>query len=202
MLKNLIASKYLGNKNIAALRSRFSHSKPFPHLVLREFFSPSLIKPVANALKQEAFVYQESDLFSFSQTNDLKNMHKHPISEFYHLLNSIEFKEYLSKITNIEAFGSIDCSGFLYKKNDYLLPHDDQFDKRKISFTMHLGDDFSKRDGGAFELFAGNKIVMSYPPQFNTFVFFQLSKGNSVHQISELLSDNVLHTISGWFNDK
>ena len=117
-------------------------------------------------------------------------------------MNSKYFKDYLFKITNIKSYGKIDCSGFIYSDSDYLLPHDDRLEKRKIAFVFNLSKDFKKCDGGSLDFFKKNKIVKSIIPYFNTLVIFKVVAGKTFHQVSEIRCNKNRISIAGWFNDK
>ena len=199
MLKKYINNKYLNDKN---LKSKFRSNKPFQHLVLDEFFNYDFISKVYLELKEENFDDKESDLFSFSQTLDLVSTKNKTLNLFYNIINSDEFKEYLFNITGIKAFGKIDASGFIYSNCDYLLPHDDRLENRKIAYVLNLSKDFVKLGGGSLDFFNKNKIVKSIYPKFNTFTIFKVINGKTFHQVSEVLSDKKRISIAGWFNDK
>ena len=202
MLSDYIQRKYIDDKTLASLRSRLMHQRPFPHLLLSDFFKEPFIRQIAKALAQQEFVYQESDLFSFSQTKDLSLLHDPDLTALYRLLNSWEFKEYVRKITDIEVLGAIDCSGFVYRMKDYLLPHDDHLETRRVAYTLHLSKpDFSRRDGGALELFDNGKVVVSYPPHFNTLILFPVQEEKTLHQVSEVMTDRERFSLAGWFHD-
>ena len=111
MLNRYINNKYLKDKN---LKLEFYKNKPFSHLVSNNFFNRKFIEEVTKELRKENFTHQESDLFSFKQTNDLSLTKNKTIKEFYNFMNSKEFKEYLYKITGIKAYSKIDASGFIY----------------------------------------------------------------------------------------
>ena len=183
-----------------ALRSRLLAAKPFPHLVLRDFFVEKFLHRVARALREQEFAHQDSDLFSFAQTKDLALLPHPDLVEFHRFLQSWEFKDYLHRITGVEAFGTVDCSGFLYQEKDYLLPHDDHLETRKIAYTLYLSEDFSRRDGGALEFFSGSKMAVSYPPHFNTVTLFPVQEGTTLHQVSEVVTDMLRYSLAGWFH--
>ncbi len=199
MLNNYIVNKYL---NTRKLNLKFIKNKPFSYLVLEGFFKDNFISDVTSELLNEKFVFQESDLFSFKQTNDLLLSKNDKIKEFYNLINSKEFKEYLFNITGIKAFGKIDSSCFIYSNGDYLLPHDDRLEKRKIAYVLNLSKNFTKLDCGSLDFFSANKIVKSIYPKFNTLTIFKVITGKTFHQVSEVLSDKKRISIAGWFNDK
>lgn len=202
MLSDYLHKKYLDEKTIASLRSRLLRQRPFPHIVLQEFFQESFIRDVAKALAQQEFVFQESDLFSFSQTKDLSLLSDPALTALYRLLNFWEFKDYVQKITGIEALGTVDCSGFVYRMKDYLLPHDDHLETRRVAYTLHLTrPDFSRRDGGALEFFDNGKVVVSYPPHFNTLILFPVQEEKTLHHVSEVMTDRERFSLAGWFHD-
>ncbi|QQG38962.1 MAG: 2OG-Fe(II) oxygenase [Candidatus Woesearchaeota archaeon] len=202
MLKDYINKEYLTFGPIKKLNKEFNSNKPFRYLILKDFFDRKFINKVAEELKKEEFIFKESDLFRFKQTNDLVNYKTEEIGVFFELINSEEFKKYLEEITGIKAHGEVDCSGFVYSNCDYLLPHDDRLEKRKIAYTLNLSKWFTKKDGGNLEFFEENKIVKVIEPKFNTFVIFEVVTDKTIHQVSEVLTDKERLTISGWFNDK
>src|SRR3989344_7501548 len=162
MLNKFINTNYLDNTE--NLRKQFKNIKPFPHLVLKDFFNREFIKKFKVELKKEIFHRLDSDLYSFSQTDDLVNSKNSVIKDFYNFLTSKEFKDYLFKITNVKAEGKIDCSGFIYSSTDYLLPHDDRLESRRLAYVLNLSENFVKSDGGSLDLFDRNNIVKSIVP--------------------------------------
>lgn len=198
----MLNSKYLTEKNIRTLGIEYQKNKPFPHLVLKNFFNRKFIDKVAEELKKEKFQYLESDLFSFSQTHDLSQTKNKILKRFYYFLNSIEFKQYLRLITGIEAFSTIDCSGFIYNSTDYLLPHDDRLETRKIAYVLNLSRNFTDKYGGALEFFNKNKVCKSIVPNFNTFTIFKVKTNKTFHQVKEVVSKKERLSVAGWFNDK
>jgi phosphatidylinositol glycan class S len=183
-------------RRIAGLKKQFSSNKPFPHLVLGNFFSPK-IKTVAKQLLKERFYEQNSDLFQFEQTDDCRNAKQPAVKEFYKFFSSRGFIAFISQITG-KNLKSIDMSGFIYDDTDYLLPHDDRLSGRKIAYVIQLGDNFKEADGGALQFFKGKKIVKSVPPRFNTLIIFEVSS-KSLHQVQEVVSKRRI-SFAGWFH--
>jgi len=180
----------------------FLDAKPFEHIVLRNFFAKEKLKKILAAFKAQQFHSQSSDLFQFSQTNDLKKTKDKQLKEFYHFFSSRKFIQYISKLTKTKL-KKINMSGFTYSSTDYLLPHDDRLEGRKIAYIVNLSK-LKEADGGALELFEVNnsratKVVRSYPPQFNSLVLFKVTP-SSFHQVSEVLSDKKRYTLTGWFH--
>ncbi len=184
-------------KNIAGLKREFSANKPFPHLVLGNFFTRKINK-VADALFREKFYEHNSDLYQFQQTDDCKNAKQPAIKQFHKFFSSKEFIQFISKITNTKL-KFIDMSGFIYDDTDYLLPHDDRLSGRKIAYILNLTKNFTKADGGELQFFKDNKIVKSIPPTFNTFTIFKVSS-KSVHQVEEVKSNKKRISFAGWFH--
>ncbi len=88
-------------------------------------------------------------------------------------------------------------SGTLYSSANYLLPHDDGVDNRKLAFILYLSKSFSSSDGGLLKLYNGGKVSKSILPSFNSLVIFDISK-SPVHEVSEVLSSKKRYAISGW----
>lgn len=164
------------------LRARFLSGKPYRYLVIEDFLQMNVVMGVFDALKKERFEHKESDLFSFSQTEDFANVKvldkpctsvrghfDHPkvpnagaglfdiergvLKEFYEFMKSNEFISWIEKVSGIKLTrGKIDMSGSLYSSCDYLLCHDDLIGKRKIAFVFYLSS-LDSEDGGDFVMY-------------------------------------------------
>ncbi len=183
-------------KRTAGLKKQFSANKPYPHLVLGNFFTKEIDK-VAEGLLKEDFHEQNSDLFQFQQTDDCKNAKNANLKAFYKYFSSKEVLNFISSITGIKL-KSIDMSCFIYDDTDYLLPHDDRLSGRKIAYVIQLGDNFTENDGGALQLFKGKEIVKSIPPRYNTLTIFKVSP-KSLHQVQEVIDKRRI-SLAGWFH--
>ena len=192
----MINPKYLTQN----LKVQFMNNKPFPHLVLPEFFNSKTLTKVLAELTKEEFHIKNSDLFTLHQTSSLSHTHNPILKEFYNFLNSKEFKEFIYNNTGIKAFGEIDCYGFQYKDTNYLLPHDDSSEDRKIAYVVNLSKNLTSESGGSLQFFKKDQIVKTITPEFNTFVMFQVIPGKTYHQVTEILENKERYTISGWFN--
>jgi len=170
--------------------------KPFPHLEIKNFLKKKEADRLLKKLKKQKFHFKKSDLFHFSQTNDLlKNKN---FKEIINHLTSEKVISYLEKTANVKLNGKIDLFASLYQDTDYLLPHDDRLSGRKIAFMIYLSD-LKKEDGGALLLYGGNKITKRIEPKFNSFVFFEVSS-KSYHAVEEVVSTKKRYTLSGWFH--
>jgi len=202
MLNKFINKKYLQEKKINKLKDEFKDNKPFHYLVLKDFFDDYFIEQFTKELLKQEFIKQESDLFSFKQTDDLRLIKNKIIKKFYNIFNSKEFKKYLKNITKIKAYGQIDCSGFIYGECAYLLPHDDRLENRKIAYVLNLSNDFKNNDGEELLFYDKNKIFKKIKPEFNTLVIFKVEINKTFHEVKEVISNKKRISIAGWFNDK
>lgn len=198
-MKPWISAAYQNN---ARLRKKYNRNRPFPHIVMRDFFSEKEIGKVAGALLRQKFVHKETDLFSLNQTQDLSMLKDKTLHGFYEFCNSTKFLAYVSKVTGMKLRG-VNMSGFIYKDGDYLLPHDDRLERRKVAYIINLTKGYAKKNGGALELFDAKngrpkKIVKSYVPHYNTLTLFTVSK-KSFHRVSEILTSKPRLSIGGWF---
>ncbi len=186
------------------LMQQFVSNTPFPHIVLPRFFVDKKIQPVSAALLKQEWQEKESDLFQFQQTFDLKTTEHAALQEFYAFFSSKEFIQWIAALTKTKLKQSIDMSGFIYNATDYLLPHDDQLEERKIAYVLNLSSEFSKKDGGELEFFNTQKkhpsqSVKRIQPLFNTLVLFEVSP-KSFHQVLEVTTDKQRVSIGGWFH--
>lgn len=193
----MIDPRHLTPAGLARLRKQYARNKPYPHVVLKDFFNAAVLKTVKKALLKERFVEAEADLFSFEQCNDLKHSKNKTLREFRSFLRSPRFLSLLSYITGENLSRTIDISGFIYDDTDHLLPHDDKLEGRKLAFVLNLSTMTSK-DGGQLDMFKGNKVTKSYLPTFNSLVVFTVKPGTTMHQVREVITDKKRITLAGW----
>ena len=145
---------------------------------------------------------KESDLFQFSQTEDIAASKEEALRAFRDFLRSKRFLSFMESLTGFKLKeDTVDLSGTLYKNTDFLLCHDDQLEGRKIAFLLYLSN-LEIEDGGSLRLF--DKIFKSFKritPRFNKFVLFEVSK-ISYHKIEEVVNDKQRIALGGWFYDK
>lgn len=195
-----INKELLNNKRIKELERRFLEGEPYEHIFIEGFLDRGFARRIFESLKKERFERKESDLFSFSQTNDFAGIEKGILKEFYEFMKSKEFIKWLEKIVGIKLRGGIDISASLYKRCDYLLCHDDRLKKRKIAFIYYLTN---YSHGGELIMYnsygknVGNEAKRILP-KFNSILFFKVSK-NSFHSVNEVLKGN-RYAIGGWFH--
>lgn len=199
-----IKQSYRAKTKIQELKKQFQSNSPFPHLELHHFFNEEKLAKVLQSLKKEEFLEKESDLFKFMQTHDFATSSTKELTELRRFLSSKPFLVYMEEITGIKLKeDSIDISASLYQNTDYLLPHDDQLEGRKIAFMLYLST-FEARDGGKLVLYKTKGTIpreeeKTIIPQCNSFVFFKVTE-KSFHEVEEVLTNKQRITIGGWFH--
>lgn len=201
MLNKWINKKYLDQKKVNELRKSFSKAKPYPLLVINDFFNKQKIMVLKQELLKENFEKIDRDLFSFANTRELIGSGNSVIKEFYKFFSSNDFLKFIEKLTGEKKLKKIDMHGHLFSEGDYLLFHDDVVEGRKIAYVMNLSEGFAVRDGGRFNVYDTKKSdvpVLQIIPEFNTFVCFKVSE-KSMHEVEEVKSEKKRLSLSGWF---
>ncbi len=189
---------------VSELRKRFSAGKPFKHVLVRSLINERFSELLLSDLKKERFKLKESDLFRFKQTDDLKFSKNKTLKSFHNLFSSKDFLNFISEITEEKLSGKVDMAGTLYENMDFLLPHDDQLEKRKVAYIYYLTNGFTEKDGGDLVFYNTKgkdprKIVKSFIPSWNSLILFEVSP-KSFHSVREILSDKKRYAIAGWFH--
>ena len=200
MLKNWINPKYLNENKIKRIREISRKAKPYQNFALTDFFNKNKLLSLKKAVLKERFERQDKDLFSFSQTKELRHSKNKIVREFYNLLSSGEFLNLMEKLTG-ETLENADMHAHLYTQGDYLLFHDDVVEGRKIAYIAYLSD-LKPIDGGSLRLYDIKKPLQpskKITPKFNSFACFKVS-GKSLHDVEEVKSDKKRLTVGGWFN--
>jgi Rps23 Pro-64 3,4-dihydroxylase Tpa1-like proline 4-hydroxylase len=201
MLNESVSRKYLSDNFARYNYMAFQRNKPFPCLILDNFFDKLELGAVFQELLKENFQRKEADLFSFYQTQDFEDSENTTLQNLRRFLMSDEFVYLIEEITGLKLkTGKISISGTLYEDGDYLLCHDDQLEGRKIAFMIYLSD-LQMKNGGSLDLFYSikgkpMKVMRSIQPKFNRFVIFEVSP-HSFHQVSEVIGKQRF-AIGGW----
>ncbi|OGY48323.1 MAG: hypothetical protein A3D39_00625 [Candidatus Buchananbacteria bacterium RIFCSPHIGHO2_02_FULL_39_17] len=195
---------FFTSHSILTLQTKLRNSKPFPHIILKNFLPKPQAIDLLKALKHEPFELKQSDLFCLYQTKDLISSTNQHIQQFRTFLASKAFTNNLTKITNIKLIpNTIDMAGTIYIDTNYLLPHDDQLEGRKIAYIYYLST-LTKNDGGALAFYNSKhnqpiSIVKRTQPTFNTLLLFPVTT-NSFHEVEEIITNTQRIAISGWFH--
>ncbi|MBI1968894.1 2OG-Fe(II) oxygenase [Candidatus Woesearchaeota archaeon] len=196
-----IRKQYLQKKQKLLLKKRFQGARPFPHLVLSNFFVEEKLLPVLQAVRELPFFSKASDLFQFKQSADFSGMKEPVLQEFRDALRSSAFTSFLEEITGMKLkSGAIDLAASLYQDTDFLLCHDDQLEQRLLAFILYFST-LKRQEGGALCLYdTQEKIAKKIMPRWNTFVIFRVSK-KSLHAVEEVVKAQRL-AAGGWYHGR
>jgi len=172
------------------------YSKPYKHWIIPTFIHNC--KEIRDAVAKEAFERKECDLFQFFQGKDFAKTENQTLKDIHTTFNSKEFLKKIGHLTNIPVT-YIDMSPFIYTDTDYLLPHDDRLEDRKIAYVVSVGETRKKEEAGTFDMFKENKIVKRILPTEGQLLLFEVSK-TSTHQVAECIGKKERITITGWFH--
>ena len=179
---------------------------PFHHMVIHDFLNLEKATPSLEALAEQQFTPTESDLFSYSASDDLSISDNPDIKSLYDSLSSDAWIRKLESLFDVTLSGNVDMAAYVYVNGDFLLPHDDELDSRLLAYSLHLTPNMSLSDGGSFDFFSSNKdgeakeIVKQVIPKFNSIVIFKVTP-ESWHQVSEVLSDLQRFSLTGWYHE-
>src|SRR3989344_531974 len=151
MLHEWINPTYLSSSD--SFKHLFTNNKPFPHLVLHHFFHQEKAEMLRKTLLQEKWLAHDTDLFRFHHTSDLQSSSQRFMKEWYGFFNSRMLIDFISSITGISPLKNIDAAGQRYRDGDYLLPHDDRLEGRKIAYVINLTKQFTSKNGGQLDFF-------------------------------------------------
>ncbi|MDA7714074.1 2OG-Fe(II) oxygenase [Candidatus Pelagibacter sp.] len=185
-----IITKSLNDLKIFAYKNRLKYksSKPYPHIVIKNFFDKSflnnVVKEFPDLSKTPASLnYNNKNEVKFA--NNKKKVFKKNTKFLFKFLNSKRFINYLQTITSIQETLLPDNSlsgGGLHeiKKGGVLKIHTD-FNKhpfkkldRRINVLIYLNKNWKNYYGGYLELWNRNmtKCIKKVMPTFNTMVIF------------------------------
>lgn len=204
MLSEWINPKYLNKDEIEKIKSDFKVAKPFPNMILTDFFLKDKLSEIKDCLKNIEYYEENHDLYQFLRTINFKHIDDKIITKFAKFVGSVEFVCFIEDLTGLKFSKEVfELHSLNFKNTHYLLCHDDQVQERKVAFIIYLCDEFKSGDGGELELFESEnnvptKITKSILPKFNQFALFEVTD-KSFHQVSEVLVDKDRISIGAWF---
>ncbi|ORD93644.1 OGFD1 [Enterospora canceri] len=170
------------------MKSEF-YEDPYHHVIYDNFLDDKTYIRIVQLYKKEQFKELKTDLFSFLQTNELIDKIGFFTKELDKILKKEPGKEY-----HYTAFASY------YRKNDYLLCHDDCVDGREYAFTYYL-DDY---ESGELKIYEKDCTVLNKAIEVkrNRLVVFRV-ESTSFHEVAKCNSDG-RKAITGWLysNDR
>ena len=197
-LYEIIGNKMIENKNWKIKK----FNSPFKHWIIEGFLSESECSHIIKHIIAQKFNRKDCDLFQFYQGEDLKKTKSTILKDFHKYFSSKDFINEISEITGKEGIlKTIDMSPFIYDSTDYLLPHDDRLEGRRIAYILYLNtleDSEKGNSGGTLDFFENKKIVKRIKPKAGNLVLFEVSD-KSLHQVSEVISGRRI-TLAGWFH--
>jgi Rps23 Pro-64 3,4-dihydroxylase Tpa1-like proline 4-hydroxylase len=189
-MKKKILSKSFYNLNLYAFKNKIKYinSKPYPHIVIKNFFNSNFLNEVLNEFPnlqkiKSSSNYNNQNEIKFANNN--KRNFKKNTKLIFKYLNSKEFLNFIQILSSIEEKLLPDTylsGGGLHeiKKGGILKIHTD-FNKhpfknldRRINVLIYLNKNWKKKYGGDLELWNKNmkKCVAKVSPIFNTMVIF------------------------------
>ena len=187
---NKIVSKQFRNLNLYAQKKQnlYIKSKPYPHIVVKNFFKTEFLDNVLNEFPNldkisSSIKYKNKNEVKF--TNNKKRNFKRNTKRIFNFLNSKNFTIFLQTLTSIDEKILPDpylSGGGLQeiKRGGVLKVHTD-FNKhpfknldRRINVLIYLNKNWKASYGGNLELWnkTMKKCVKKIPPIFNTMVIF------------------------------
>lgn len=202
MLTEWMNEELLTEEWLEQAKNSYEQASPFPHIQIQDFLKEEKLQKLEEALSKHQFTHKESDLFSLAQTPALETLNDPVIDEYLTFLNSKEFRDWMTTLTQTPTTpGLLDAFGAIYMDTDYLLPHDDQLDDRKIAYILYLTT-LDEEDGGALALYTDKdghpgEITNTYPPQKNALNLFTVTD-KSWHEVQEVTGDVHRVSVGGW----
>ena len=179
-------------------------SRPFSHVVVKNFLDPSTLDLVIDALAGLEYDFKESDLFSYWASIDLTDINHPAINILREDLGGEIWRKKVAESFKVKKLSCIDMAAYVYGLGDFLLPHDDQVEGRVIAYSLHLTPEITEKMGGSLNIFKADdagksKLVDSIIPEYNSLIMFEVSD-SSWHQVSEIMQDIQRLTVTGWYH--
>ena len=187
--ENLITKKYLNpNEYLKSFKDDFLRAKPFPSIVIKDFFQENFLSNVLGEFpdleKVEASQkYKNQNEFKFAD-NDYDNF-SNSIKKLIDFLNSKIFLFFLQNLTSIEqkllSDPELNGGGLHEIKQGGVLKIHTDFNKhptnnldRRVNLLLYLNKNWKDSYGGHLELWDKNmkECFNKVKPEFNTMVIF------------------------------
>ena len=179
-------------------------SRPFPHVVVRNFLDPPTLDLAIDALAGLEYDFKESDLFSYWASVELTDVNHPAINILRDDLGDQAWRKKVAESFKVKKLSSIDMAAYVYGLGDFLLPHDDQVEGRIIAYSLHLTPEITDKMGGALNIFKADKdgkskLADSLIPEYNSLIMFEVSD-RSWHEVNEIVVDIQRLTVTGWYH--
>ena len=100
-------------------------SRPFPHVVVKNFLDSPTLDLVIDALAGLEYDFKESDLFSYWASVELTDINHPAINILRDDLGGEIWRKKVAESFKVKKLSSIDMAAYVYGLGDFLLPHDD-----------------------------------------------------------------------------
>ena len=185
-----VISKSFKNLDLIAKskRSKYIKSKPYPHIILKNFFDKDFLNKVVKEFPDLSKVktsinYNNKNEVKFA--NNKKKIFKKNTKLLFQYLNSSQFINFMQILTSIEEKllpdNALNGGGLHEIKRGGVLKVHTDFNKhpfkkldRRINVLIYLNKNWKKNYGGNLELWNKdmNKCEKKILPKFNTMVIF------------------------------
>lgn len=185
--------------NTNELSNLYRMNKPFPHLIIDDLVNN--LDDLKEACKGLDLIESNSDLYNFLRTDDFV-ISKNPVIVKFLADMKKRIIPLVAEIVDTPLDNTkLSIDYFEYHKGHYLLCHDDEVDDRIVAFVFYLND-MKENQGGELVIYDTElNPVKTITPKANSLLIFKLKKGESFHEVKEVLS-GTRKTITGWFYRK
>ncbi len=187
--KSIVSKKYIEyHQGLTELKKNYSGSKPFPNIVINNFFNNEFLEEVLNVFPDLSKIKSSESYNNKSEVKFANNEFDKfplPIKKLINFMNSQNFINFLQEITSIKEKLIPDKElngGGLHeiKSGGYLKIHTDfnkhpNFDlDRRVNILIYLNKNWENDYGGDLQLWDKNmeKCEKKIFPLFNTMVIF------------------------------
>jgi Rps23 Pro-64 3,4-dihydroxylase Tpa1-like proline 4-hydroxylase len=205
-------------------RSRFA-AHPGHLLVLRSFLFDPFAQRLGWFLTEEAHFRPAYGLYSrpgeatkdeWLRSHDGDRLYRHEILyrfdprlsdstiayvRFRAALEDPRFLGYFAALTSIEL-ASIHIHVHSSRHGDFIRPHDDEMNGRRLAFVLYLSPEWSTELGGALQVVDASGAAVEVEAEFNTLVVFDL-RDHQHHSISPIVAaagSRRRVSIGGWLH--
>ena len=191
MLTNYLSDQYKDLNNlILKKKNNYANAKPFPHIVLNNFFKLNILEELLHHFPKN--LEDSKDSMDWDTVHEKKTTatplqikFNDKIYDFFNLLNSYYFLNFLQQITDIKeklipdpyfwggGFASVKRGGYLKIHADFNI-HPKMQLNRRINVLIYLNKDWKEDYGGHLEFWNRemSECQKKISPNFNTVVIF------------------------------
>ena len=147
-------------ENFDDKKNLYKNNKPFCHITIFNFLEKDFAKKIEKELNLQNFFLSDSDLYKFFRTQDFKNLKENNfyLKKLENFFLSEKFLDFIKTITNKKiSKKKISLHSLKLINTNYLLPHNDKVEKRKLAFVLNFTKNWERGKGGELALFSSQK---------------------------------------------